>query len=83
LVRLVLSIVVGGFVGGGVVWSAEEGEVAEGGVASVCPVDQVVGVAPCCGCVTAVPRTAAVSLFEGSADACGDGACFASDVEWF
>ena len=46
MVRTVVSIAVRSLVGGGVVWSTEECEVAEAGVASVRPVGEVVCVAP-------------------------------------
>ncbi len=71
------------FVGEGVVVAAEETEVGEDGIASVCPEDNVVDVAPAGRAATAFVSAVAVPSDDGSTWSGRDDPGFASDVEDF
>jgi hypothetical protein len=64
-----------------VMMPTEQDEVAQGGVAAVGPVCDVVGVAPCWGAGAAGEGAATVAHDECGVLCGGDGAVFAADVE--
>ncbi len=65
----------------GVVVAAEETEVVEDCLASVCPEDDVMNVAPSSGSAASAVCAVAVSCDDGLAETGGDDSCFPADIE--